>query len=257
MGTPTDKVSEAESLLQELERLETKLQTMQERIDRAHRLLTLGTMATAIAHEFNNILTPVVSYCQMAVQSPELKDKALQRALQGAVRATQISHSMLGFVRNPDSEQADVRLVLDDTLNCMAQGAGRDSVEMICHINAGCTAAISPINLQQVLMNLILNARAAMPAGGRIHISAYSNDLYTHIDVKDTGIGIPEPLMDQIFEPFVTSGGKDGTGLGLSICRELIERANGTIAITDTGTSGTTFQICLPVGTTRLAEPKA
>jgi signal transduction histidine kinase len=253
MGTPLDKVTEAESLLQELERLETKLQMMQERIDRAHRLVTLGTMATAIAHEFNNILTPVVSYCQMATQSPELKDKALQRALQGALRATQISQSMLGFVRNPDAAAADVREVLDDTLNCMAQGAGRDSVEIICQISAGCTAAISPIHLQQVLMNLILNARTAMPGGGRIHISAHSNDLYTNIDVKDSGIGIPEKLMDEIFEPFVTSGEQEGTGLGLSICRELIERASGTIAVMDTGPSGTTFQICLPVASSQTA----
>ena len=241
--------NEAENLLQDLEQLERKLDQMQKRIDRAHRLLTLGTMASAVAHEMNNILTPVISYCQLAASSPEMTAKALDRALQGATQASQISQSMLGFARADESQQhADVRKVLDETLNCMAYESKRCGVEMTCQVGSDCTARINPTHLQQVMMNLILNAKAAMPRGGNIYITSYSNDLYTHIEIRDSGSGIPKPMVDKIFEPFVSTDSEGGTGLGLSICRELTERAGGSIALTDTGPAGTTFGLCLPRG---------
>ncbi|MDX1564063.1 MAG: HAMP domain-containing sensor histidine kinase [Phycisphaeraceae bacterium] len=241
---------QAENLLQDLEELERKLEQMQKRIDRAHRLLTLGTMASAVAHEMNNILTPVISYCQLAQNSPEMTQKALDRALRGATQASQISQSMLGFARADESgQEADVREVFEQTLNCMAHESDRSGVKMVCQVGSDCTARINPTHLQQVIMNLILNAKAAMPGGGSIYITAYSNELYTHIDIRDSGSGIQDSLAGKIFEPFVSTDTNGGTGLGLCICRELIERAGGSIALTDTGPAGTTFGLCLPRGT--------
>ncbi len=264
MKNELDRLDAAEALLGELEAIEAKLRLVQEGLTRSHRLATLGTMASIIAHEFNNILTPVISYCQMAEKNPTdqaLVMKAISRSLTGAQKAAQICNSMLGFARASEGDRAcQVSKVVEEVFACLARDPAKDGVQLTISVPGDLWVAISAVNLQQVLLNLVLNARQAMKRnrGGRLSIVAAKGADLSTIDVIDTGPGIPADLLPYVFEPFVTRrdekehDGQKGTGLGLAICRDLIHRAHGTITIARTGNTGTTFRLMLPT-----SEPDA
>jgi len=256
MATPTDRIDQAETLLRDLERVEAQLHQLQDGLTRSHRLATLGTMASIIAHEFNNILTPMISYCQMAEQSPEdvaMLRKAVAKSLAGAQKAASISSSMLGFARDGDeADVAQLDVVLDEVFNCMARPPEKDGIQ--CHIDIpeDTYVAMSPTGAQQVLLNLVLNARQAMRrTGGHLSITARQAGDTVTLDISDTGPGIPQDLIPHVFKPFITRreaepGQPRGTGLGLAICSDLIERAGGEISIAKSDSDGTTFRIELP-----------
>jgi signal transduction histidine kinase len=265
MGNGVDKLDHAERLLEHLESVEEQLRQLQEGLTRSHRLATLGTMASIIAHEFNNILTPVLSYCQMALQSPgdaELMKKAVEKSLRGAQRAAQISSSMLGFARDSDGQQvAHIPEVVTEVFSCIARAPEKDGIQLTLRIPQDAWVTIPPVNLQQVLLNLVLNARQAMRRTGgelKIVVTQFPGpspaDRRTVIDVVDTGPGIPADILPQVFQPFVTRreeaiGQPKGTGLGLTISRELVQRVGGTLAVSATGPGGTTFRIELLTAT--------
>ena len=252
------KLDEAEHLLGELEHLEGELRRLQTGLTRSHRLATLGTMASIIAHEFNNILTPVISYCQLALKAGEtdtaLMTKALQRALSGAEKAAEISSSMLGFAREAHSESAaNIERVVEEVFRCQAREPKKDGIQLVQEIPADLCVGMSPVGLQQVLLNLVLNARKVMRGrGGVLKIVARVEGTdRVAITVADSGPGIPAEIMPHIFKPFVTheadgqSKSEEGTGLGLAVCRDLVERAGGAIAAESTG-RGAIFRIELP-----------
>ncbi|MCC7205123.1 MAG: HAMP domain-containing histidine kinase [Phycisphaeraceae bacterium] len=262
-------IHQLESVLEHLEEVEAQLQQVRDGLTHSHRLATLGTLATIIAHEFNNILTPIISYAQLALATPgdhDLLVKAVEKALSGAERAAKISSSVLGFAsQGDDVPRANVAQVVQDVLSCLGRHPSKDNINLTLDVPS-LEVALTPLNLQQVLLNLVLNARKVMrPRGGSLEIRARqmpTNQVL--IDVADTGPGVPEDIRDRIFEPFVTqrvaadtvgstvptdSHSEDetrGTGLGLSICRDIVHAAGGRIWFdTETG-KGTTFHILLP-----------
>jgi signal transduction histidine kinase len=236
-----DGITTVEQLLAHFEQLEIQLQQVREGLTHSHRLATLGTIASIIAHEYNNILTPVVSYAQLALASPgdhALLTKAVEKALAGAEKAAHISSSLLGFAREADQQHvANLPKTIEESVTCLAREPRKDGIELTVDV-PGVLVAINPLNLQQVFLNLLLNARQAMRRmAGKIRIAARIEGTLVHIDVADTGPGIPEQIRDRLFEPFAThradvesasgggSGGgpeRKGTGLGLCICRDLI-----------------------------------
>lgn len=270
------QIETAEAMLGELERVEQQLQSLQDGLMRSHRLVTLGTLATVIAHELNNILTPVVSYCQLSEQNPDdipLMQKALARSRSGAEKAAEIVNSVLGFARDDSSEQGDagdeavhrpaasIKDVIDDVFNTLARDPEKDGLTVALEIPDGAHVQITPTALQQVLLNLVLNATQAMATErrGKLTIRAEIDPAggsggepgTTRISVIDTGPGVPADLRDSVFRPFVTrrdpAAGSSGTGLGLAICRDLIRYAGGSInlAEADPDARGTTFTIDL------------
>jgi signal transduction histidine kinase len=260
-----EQVESVEQLLAQFNQLEAQLASVREGLTHSHRLATLGTIAAIIAHEYNNILTPMISYAQIALAAPtdhELMTKALEKALSGAERAAHISSSLLGFAREADEQHvAPLPQTLDASVACLAREPKRDGIELTLDV-PDVSLAISPLSLQQVFVNLLLNARQAMKrTGGKIAVTARVQAELVHIDVADTGPGIPEPIRDRLFEPFVTlrhsgpadaegkthTGGEPkGTGLGLSICRDLVRQAGGDIAVSSTPGRGATFHITIP-----------
>ncbi len=253
----TERLEEAERLLDDLERLEGEMNRLQSGLTRSHRLATLGTMASIIAHEFNNILTPVISYCQLALKAGEsdtaLMTKALQRALSGAEKAAEISSSMLGFARESDTgTQANVARVVEEVFRCQARDPKKDGIRLVQEIPEDLCVGMSPVGLQQVLLNLVLNARKAMRGrGGVLTIRSQMIEAdRVSVTVSDTGPGVPPELLPHIFKAFVTQGPDgeadgSGTGLGLAVCRDLVERADGSIQV-ESSSSGATFLIELP-----------
>ena len=264
-----DELASVESLLEHFEHLEAQLPHVRDSLQHSHRLATLGTIASIIAHEYNNILTPMISYAQLALAKPddhELLLKAVEKALAGAERAAHISSSLLGFAREADERHA-ARLpeTIDEAINCLGRDPRKDGIDLVINV-PDVQVAISPLNLEQVVVNLVFNARKAMHrTGGTIRITGKATGAMVYLEVSDTGPGIPPAVLDRIFEPFVTApadGGdadaeddtssrspraRKGTGLGLCICRDLIRSAGGSIHVESRPGEGATFRITLPV----------
>lgn len=254
-----EDLAQVEQLLARFQDLEEQLKGVREGLVHSHRLATLGTVATIIAHEYNNILTPVVSYAQLALRHEddvELMRKALSKALAGARKAAQISDSLLGFARESDDRlAAALPRAIEDAIHCLARDPRQDGYEL--HVDVpDVRVAMTPLNLQQVILNLLLNARRVLKGtGGRLDVTAEVRGSLVVIRIRDTGPGIPPQILDRLFEPFVTEPMGDaasspsepkGTGLGLSICRDLVREAGGQIDVESKTGEGALFTITLP-----------
>lgn len=256
--------------------LEVAVQTLQERLDllqatltQQQRLATLGMVTSVIAHEFNNILTPMISYTRYAVSTKsddELREKALAKALNGAEKLAAISQSLLGFARGDPSMTALVRTAIQETLTCLSRDLSKDGITLTIEAPDDLVVAMNAGQFQQVLMNLIVNARAALidqrsRGGRRLTIRATrvqrrggkaggsQGGGRAVIEITDSGPGIDPEVLPHIFEPFFSTkryenqlaGGAEaasghevprgGTGLGLTICRELVQAAGGELRV--------------------------
>lgn len=288
-STPAPKPPPAgtDRLLYEVERLQRELDTLGRELAWSHRLATLGTLAAAAAHEVNNILTPVCSYAQLALADPSdtrMTAKALEVAVENAHRASRIFAATLGYARD-DRGQGGAALsqpgeVFALTLDCLPRQPERDGIVLAAEFDDA-TLAIHPTELQQVLLNLLLNARKALLAVDKVSPQIdvlgqrTADDGRYQLTIRDNGPGIPADARDHLFEPFVTRAPDataassaqapcdaklpadltansfdledvKGTGLGLAVCRRLIEAAGGTIGVDSTPGGGATFTIDLP-----------
>ena len=235
-------------------------------IEHLHRLALLGVLSAGLAHEINNILTPVIAYSHAALSQnsdDRLCVKALRRALRGAEDVAAIVHGTLGIAMKSDDEisRAEVAEAFFAARASLGRDPSRDGVTIAHDFTDGVIARISPIALRQVFMNLLLNAQNAMEGRvGRIDVAAECHHDRVNITVEDNGPGIPAEDCERIFEPFVTASSSGnykkstGTGLGLSVCRMLIEGAGGTISLRSKLAKGTTFLIDLPAASTSARE---
>ena len=242
--------------------MQLQLDSLKDQLTESQRLASIGTMAAVIAHEFNNLLTPIVSYSQYALSSAEsaapdigLIRKALGKAYQSSSKAGQICNSMLGLARGESTVgTVNVQKVVDEALMVLARDPKKDGIALRVQVQPDLTLNVDAVQLEQVLLNLLINARQAMLGrGGSITIKASQTDTdEVRIQVIDTGPGIPEKLLPKIFQPFFTTKGTakrgeaKGTGLGLAICKEIVEHHHGRIEVTSVVGSGTTFSIILP-----------
>ncbi len=269
--TNLSAADEAQDVLTRLEQAQAQLDALRTELDHCHQLATLGTLTAGIAHEINNILTPVLAYAHLARSNPNdtaLRAKALDRAISGVEAASRITEAVLGFARNDDgAEQAAIADAVESSIACLSRDPARDGVRLIVTVDAEMHVQISPLALQQVLLNLILNALSVLHGKpGELRIEARQHpDGATRIRVSDSGPGIPAKIAATLFDPFVTTRspgskssptGHGGSGLGLAVCRRLIENSGGTIVLeppTDDG-QGASFLISLP--TAVVVEPK-
>jgi signal transduction histidine kinase len=240
-----------------LESLESENRALRSQLHHSQRLAAVGTMTAMIAHEFNNILTPIINYANMARKNPQLTEKAITRAAVGGERATSICQAILGMTRDDGEAPTRIRLteLVDETLSAMARDPKRDGIALTLQIPPSLTVTTRRVPLQQVLLNLLINARTAVLAGergaGQIEMIARMERGIVRITIRDTGVGIPAENLDRIFEPFFstrdepdeTSG---GYGLGLSICKDIVTSLGGQIRVDSTVGEGTTFTLRLP-----------
>lgn len=245
---------------QDIERLQDQVRRIERELDHSQRLASLGMVLGIIAHEFNNILTPVMSYSQLALDNPsdaDLTAKALRRAADGAEKAARIAASVLALARkdgylgqgNSPVAASEVSHCFNEARQCLAMDHDKDGIE-ITGVPCGTVVEIEPVALQQVFVNLLLNARKSLRGKtGRITLRCSAgNSGKVVIELEDSGRGIASDVLGRIFDPFVTEASDDptpGTGLGLTICRRLIESAGGTITATSVVGEGSCFRICL------------
>ncbi len=249
-------VVEPSNDITDVARLTRELDMVRGQLRHCERLLTVGTMTAMVVHEFNNILTPIVNYAQMAQRNPDMTAKALDRAVSGGKRAASICNAILGMTRHgAGPETFRLREMLQETLTAMAREPKRDAIDLELDVPEDLTLNLHRVELQQVLLNLILNARDSVldrPAPRRIQVTASQDKSGTRIVVADNGAGIAPENLEAIFQPFFTTKvkfdgeGKKGNGLGLSLCRDVIEGFGGTLTVTSTPGNGATFTIQLP-----------
>jgi signal transduction histidine kinase len=222
-------------------------------------LANIGTVSHMIAHEINNLLTPLKIYATFALENPDdraLTEKALQKVVKNCGRAAKIVESMLALASGEKQEKKNAHLLdmIDDVFTCLCRDFSKDGITVEIRIPDEMTINVIPIQIQQVLMNLILNARDAMlPHGGVLTVRAAETADTVVIEVADTGEGIDPADLINIFETFYsTKTDKDspaeysGAGIGLAFCKMIIDRHKGCISVESKPGQGSTFKIVLP-----------
>ena len=221
----------------------------------SQKLAALGVLAGGIAHEIRNPLSVSSSAAQFLLQDPddlEFRRECAEKILAGIKRAALIIENLLRFARpgaQPEMAPVDLVPVIRDAVALAATQAA------IQHVNIELELPADPVRvsgmpslLQQVFINLLLNALSAMPAAGLLHVTADEVDAEVQVRISDTGCGMPALEMERIFDPFYTTRpvGK-GTGLGLSICYSIVQQHFGVIEVESVKGEGSTFTVRLPL----------
>jgi two-component system, cell cycle sensor histidine kinase and response regulator CckA len=231
----------------------TEKKRLEKQFLRAQRLESVGTLASGIAHDLNNILAPILMACEFLkdVQPTREAAEMMDMALKCAKRGTGVVNQLLTFVRGTDGKHQvlDTKTVLAEIWSVLKKSLP-ENIAAQCEI----ATSLLPIKadatqLHQVLMNLCINARDAMPQGGKLTVTAGNSDDESRvvIRVQDTGTGMPAEVLDRIFDPFFTTKepGK-GTGLGLSTLAGIIKSHGGTVKVDSHVGAGTVFEVVLP-----------
>lgn len=257
----TSIIEKRRSLHQRLAREERENTALRSQNAQLQALATLGSATSMIAHEINNLLTPLAAYASLAVQNPadkDLAEKVLDRTARNCRRASQIMESMLGMAngRRQQRESAPVKALVEEVFTCLCRDFQKDGITVEMAVPAGLDVRCVPVQIQQVLMNLILNARDAMLSGGGVlTVRASQNGQTITLEVGDTGTGMAPEELKNIFRPFFTtkSGDNDpatgsGSGVGLAFCKRIVDAHAGEIDVESEPGKGTTFRIHLPAG---------
>jgi signal transduction histidine kinase len=251
-GKLTSLLENRKSLYQQIVDSQMQFEAVDAQLQQLQPLANLGMAWAMTAHELNNLLTPIVSYAQLALQNPhdiELSEKALKKAERLSTQAGQMLEKVMTLA-NSDAAQKQAHILsalLEDVLGCIGRDFAKDKIKLVLGFDDDLTVKADAGFLRQVLMNLILNAKHSMlEKGGTLRITASEDAEFTRIEISDTGCGIaPEKLLD-IFTPFYTDGKKNGNGLGLAFCQKVIESHGGCISVDSQPNQGTHFKILLP-----------
>jgi PAS domain S-box-containing protein len=265
IGCTLRDTSEQEHVFQRLEedtrQLKEKVKTksaelndLQQRLVMSEKLAVMGQLAAGIAHEFRNPLNTInasVYYLQTVLKNPPEKvGKHLLLIEEELKRSRSIIDNLLEFSKkSPARTETDIGAIIHSALQLVKKELSFRNIQVVMETEPVKTCYVNPDDMKQVLLNLILNARDAMPEGGTLTLKTCMTDPETvRIDCIDTGMGFPEELSNKIFEPFYTQkeAGK-GVGIGLSIVHSAIQRNNGTIHVHSVPDKGTRFTIYLPV----------
>ncbi len=247
------------SLHKRLEVQQHQNQALKSQFARLQHLANMGTVSYMIAHEINNLLTPLKSYAAFALSNPDdqaLAEKALQKAVRNCERASKIMESMLALVNGQTQEKKNARLLalVEEIFACLCRDFAKDGITVDIKIPDELTVWAVPVQIQQVLMNLILNARDAMlPRSGILTIKAAEKTDAVEIEVTDTGDGIEPADLKHVFDSFFTTKADksspaeySGAGLGLAFCKMIIDGHNGCISVESKPGNGSKFKITLP-----------
>src|SRR5499427_1295239 len=251
------KTAEIEGSLVAIEDV-TERVGLEAQLQQSDKLSSIGLLAAGVAHEVNTPLAGISSYSQMLMQQipdTDPRHQLLEKIHRQTSRASSIVNNLLNFSRVTEARYTPVDLnrVIDDTIQLLEAQLRNTEIEVVRRYAAELPPAFGDgPKLQQVLMNLILNARDAMPQGGRLEISTEADEDSVVIEVRDTGLGIAPEHLAKIYDPFFTTKqiGK-GTGLGLAVSYGIISDHGGHIDVESNLGEGTRFQITLPLAGAR------
>jgi PAS domain S-box-containing protein len=249
---------------------------LEEQLRQSQRMEAVGRLAGGIAHDFNNLLTAIQGYSDLALarlgESDELRHE-LDEIRRAADRAAQLTRQLLAFGRRQmlQPKVVDLNAIVSDMESMLRRLIGED-VELITELDPALgTVRADPSQLQQVLMNLVVNARDAMPRGGRLTVETWNAEItrgttrervelepgeYAILSVSDTGDGMAPEVRERIFEPFFTTKeAGDGSGLGLATVYGIVKQSGGYIWVDSAPGEGANFRIYLPLDGRPVEEP--
>ncbi|OGW47706.1 MAG: hypothetical protein A2078_05850, partial [Nitrospirae bacterium GWC2_57_9] len=255
-----------EVYIQSLYRDITEKKRLQEHLFQSQKMDSIGVLAGGIAHDFNNILTAIIGHSEI-IRRSDLDEKAL-RSLnvieEASRRAGRMISKLLGFARKSNFEVVPLNMndVIFDTVKLLERVIDK-KINLTVELDNRLPLVLGDVNqMEQVIMNLIVNARDAMPSGGRIVIKTSTREVtkgmpdvppylpageYVIMTVSDTGLGIPRDVMGKIFEPFFTTKERGkGTGLGLSMVYGVVKEHKGYISVQSELNRGTAFTVYIP-----------
>jgi len=232
----------------------TQRSGLEEQLMQSEKLTSLGLLAAGVAHEVNTPLAVISNYSQMlARQLPpdDPRHKLVDKIVKQTFRASEIVNNLLNFSRTGGAEFAEVDLnkLLEETLSLVSHPFRSARISVIKTLADSLPPVLGSSNrLQQVFLNLFLNARDAMPSGGMLEVRTLSENGAVEVEITDTGVGISREHLNRIFDPFFTtkSTGR-GTGLGLSVSYGIIKEHAGKIDVRSTAGKGTSFRLEFPV----------
>jgi two-component system NtrC family sensor kinase len=235
------------------ERQELLEQVTRQQIGRSEQLASVGRLAAGVAHEINNPLTGVLAFAGLLREKPNMDEQDrqdLELIVRETKRAREIVRGLLDFARETPSIKARLNIndVAVQTVRLLGKRDAFQDIEVVEDFDENIPCINGDKNqLEQVLVNLSLNACEAMPGGGTLLLSTSCTDGCVEVKVTDTGCGIKKEHLDKIFEPFFTTKpvGK-GTGLGLAVSYGIIQQHEGTLDVESEERKGTTFTIRLP-----------
>ncbi len=242
--------------------LQQEIDCLRAQLVEAQKMTALGELVGTTTHEFNNVLMTIINYAKLGLrqQDHESRDKAFNKILSAGERAAKITSQVLGMAKNRahEFEPTCLNSIISDSLFLLEKEMQKYRIELDVNLQDIPQVRAIGNQIQQILLNLLINARQAIGEGGRIDIRTgfdVENKLVSMV-VRDYGPGISQEKLRKIFEPYYStkSGpdetGRGGTGLGLSACRDIVNAHDGKIRVESSLGKGTCFTIMLPVAST-------
>jgi PAS domain S-box-containing protein len=250
VGHP-DRILLVTSDITERKRAEHDRDALQRQLHQSRKMEAIGRLAAGVAHDFNNLLTPIIGYTQIAMQQLAENTRAheaLRGAFEAALRAAELTAQLLTIGRgHPPADRpvdvADVVRGMERILRRVVPENVSLSYEGVC---SDALVLADRGQLEQVLLNLVINACDAMPDGGRLEIGTERSGDTVLAWVEDTGSGIEPEVLQRLFEPFFSTKGTHGTGLGLATAHAIVRESGGTIEVVSAPGKGSKFIVKLP-----------
>jgi len=250
---PEKHTDELGALAASFNRMSERLGGLRESLIRNERLISTGKLAAGVAHEINNPLTGILSYAEDLVESTAEADPLradCEIIVREAIRCRTIIRNLLDFAGDGKPRRVPLRPgeVIEQSLALLARRKDFAGISLLREVEPDLSEIIGdPVQIQQVLINLIVNARQAMPQGGTITVGAYTRGLNSvSLFVRDEGQGVPPDIRERIFEPFFSTKDGHSDGLGLAVCLGIVERLGGRIEQENAPESGAIFRVILP-----------
>lgn len=253
------KVTPAQAIpTSNVEQLHAQIEVLKRELRDAQQMTALGELMSTTTHEFNNVLTTILNYAKLGLRHPDepTRTKALTKILGAGQRAERITNSVLGLARNRsnDPEPTNLANMVEESLVLLERELTKYRVAIEKQYETDKPAQVIGNQIQQVLLNLLTNARQAMPKGGLVMIRVAEDTEAGTIDltIRDTGTGIPAEKLPKIFDRGYSTKqgpdetGKGGAGVGLSACRDIIQQHGGKIRVESAPGKGTAFILKLP-----------
>lgn len=235
----------------------TDSKRLQSQIIQQDKMATVGLLAAGVAHEFNNIIAGMMGYAQLMLKKKNIEPEKLANVVvEQCHRARGVISRLLNFSRRKDVPKEIVRLegLLEDVFLLVERELLKNNITVKRNFEKVPDIVAQAGELQQVFLNLVINAMHAIGKDGSLTVSLKRKEDVVQVIFEDTGIGIPENILSRIFEPFFTTKENTGTGLGLSVSYNIIKSYKGEVFVTSQKNVGTTFTIELPIPKGRILK---